>query len=57
MKNSEQHCVLSIVIPVYRSAGILPLLVEKINEEMTKASLVGHVELLLVNDSSPDNCW
>jgi len=57
MKKSEPPRTLSIVVPVYRSAGILPLLVEKIDEDVVKAGFAGRVELLLVNDSSPDNCW
>ncbi|MEX3954875.1 glycosyltransferase family 2 protein [Trinickia sp. EG282A] len=57
MSEADKSCELSIVVPVYRSATILPLLVQKIDEEMVKAGLVGRVELLLVNDSSPDNSW
>jgi len=48
---------LSIVIPVYRSEAILPVLVETIYDEMQKANLEGKFELLLVNDCSPDNSW
>ncbi len=50
-------CVLSIVVPVYRSAPILPKLVEQIHAEMQKEGLDGRFELVLVNDCSPDNSW
>lgn len=50
-------CVLSIVVPVYRSAQILPQLVEQIHAEMRKEGLADSFELLLVNDASPDNSW
>jgi len=51
------HCTLSIVVPVYRSAPILPELVEQIRAEMEKGRLTDQFELLLVNDASPDNSW
>lgn len=57
MKNSDVRCTLSIVVPVYHSAAILPLLVEKIQQEMRVANLLDSFELLLVNDASPDNSW
>ena len=57
MKKSDVHCKLSIVVPVYRSAAILPLLVETIQRELQAANLLDTCELLLVNDSSPDNSW
>lgn len=50
-------CALSIVVPVYRSAQILPQLVEQIHAEMCKEGLSDSFELLLVNDASPDNSW
>lgn len=50
-------CTLSIVIPVYRSAPILPKLVEAIAAEMQTEGLTGKFELILVNDCSPDNSW
>lgn len=45
---------LSIVIPVYRSAKILPILVEQI-----EAAIAGTIsyEIILVDDSSPDDSW
>lgn len=51
------NCTLSIVVPVYRSATILPKLVEQIQAEMEKEGLTGNFELLLVSDASPDNSW
>jgi len=50
-------CTLSIVIPVYRSAPILPKLVEAIAAEMQAEGLTGRFELILINDCSPDNSW
>jgi undecaprenyl-phosphate 4-deoxy-4-formamido-L-arabinose transferase len=50
-------CTLSIVVPVYRSAPILPELVKQIHAEMQNEGLDGRFELLLVNDCSPDNSW
>lgn len=55
MKDPEASCALSIVIPVYRSAPILPLLVEKLDREMRAAGLLDGFELVLVNDASPDD--
>lgn len=46
---------LSVVVPVYRSAEILPDLVERLGQVLP--TLTSHYELILVNDSSPDNSW
>lgn len=46
---------LSIVIPVYNSESILPLLVSKINSVMAENELT--FEILLVCDCSPDKSW
>ena len=54
---TETTCRLSIVVPVYRSATILPQLVEQIYAEMNNENLSDNFELLLVNDASPDNSW
>lgn len=54
--NNKQISV-SIVVPVYRSAPILPLLVESILNEMRNILLEDRFELILVNDASPDNSW
>ena len=46
---------ISVVIPVYRSAAILPALCEKV-----RAALSPHFreyELILINDGSPDESW
>lgn len=45
----------SIVIPVYRSAEILPSLIERL-DAFFKANPMRH-ELILVNDGSPDESW
>jgi len=56
-KTADLGCALSIVVPVYRSAQILPQLVEQIHEAMCKEGLADSFELLLVSDASPDNSW
>jgi len=53
----KQDYKLSIVVPVYRSATILPQLVTQIHAEMRAEGLDGRFELLLVNDCSPDGSW
>jgi glycosyltransferase involved in cell wall biosynthesis len=45
--------LISIVVPVYRSAGILPELVATVAEVMRGSCM----ELVLVCDASPDNSW
>jgi glycosyltransferase involved in cell wall biosynthesis len=55
--HTDTNCILSIVVPVYRSATILPKLVEQIHAEMDKEGWATRFELLLVNDASPDNSW
>ncbi len=54
---AEAILKLSIVIPVYCSAPILPKLVEQIHTEMCKEGMSESYELLLVNDASPDESW
>jgi undecaprenyl-phosphate 4-deoxy-4-formamido-L-arabinose transferase len=56
-KHNDPGCKLSIVVPVYRSALILPRLVEQIQLAMKKEGWIDNFELLLVNDDSPDNSW
>jgi glycosyltransferase involved in cell wall biosynthesis len=46
---------LSVVVPVYRSEGILPELVRRLAEVLP--TLADNYELVLVNDSSPDDSW
>lgn len=48
---------ISIVVPVYRSATILPQLVKQILAEMDRQHIAEQFELILVNDNSPDNSW
>jgi polyisoprenyl-phosphate glycosyltransferase len=48
---------LSIVIPVYRSETILDGLVAEIAASASGAGLAGEMELILVNDASPDDSW
>ena len=55
--NNKSSYKLSIVIPVYRSALILPKLVTQILAEMRKQGLENDFELLLINDASPDDSW
>lgn len=50
-------CKLSIVVPVYRNATILPQLVVQVLAEMQREQLADSFELILVNDASPDNSW
>lgn len=54
---SNSTFTLSIVIPVYKSAKILPHLVQGIRDEMFKVGLETRFELLFVNDASSDNSW
>ena len=46
---------LSIIIPVYNSSKIIPLLVKKIKENTKKK--IKNYEVILINDSSKDNSW
>lgn len=46
---------ISIVIPVYRSARILPALVARLESALFPR--VGELEVILVNDGSPDDSW
>ena len=46
---------LSVVIPVYRSEGILPELVARL--EPVLVGIAESFELILVNDCSPDHSW
>lgn len=48
---------LSIVIPVYRSEMIIPLLVEAVNDVCKQIGMSDNFELILVNDASPDQSW
>jgi undecaprenyl-phosphate 4-deoxy-4-formamido-L-arabinose transferase len=46
---------LSVVVPVYRSEGILPELVRRLSDVLP--GLAASYELVLVNDCSPDGSW
>jgi undecaprenyl-phosphate 4-deoxy-4-formamido-L-arabinose transferase len=46
---------LSVVVPVYRSEEILPELVERLQPVLSR--ITAAYELVLVNDSSPDQSW
>lgn len=48
---------LSVVVPVYGSAVILPTLVERFVVAMRAEGLLERCELVLVNDASPDDSW
>ncbi|KLD75827.1 glycosyltransferase family 2 protein [Xanthomonas hyacinthi] len=50
---SADTCVLSVVIPVYRSESILPTLAEKLGQTLP-AMFGDSFEVILVNDCSPD---
>lgn len=53
----EPRLDFSIVVPVYRSADILPRLVEEVRVALTPLTRPDAFELLLVCDASPDNSW
>jgi len=55
--DGKTNMEVSIVIPVYRSSKILPVLVQQIDAAMTEASIAKNYELILVNDCSPDDSW
>lgn len=57
MHTDRAPCKLSIVVPVYRSATILPQLLAQVLAEMQREGLAENFELILVNDASPDNSW
>jgi len=48
---SQSAFALSIVVPVYNGAGSIPVLVEA----LTRLEVAGGLEIVLVNDNSPDN--
>ncbi|MER9295808.1 glycosyltransferase family 2 protein [Mesorhizobium sp. M0621] len=55
-KNSDQ-VALSVVVPVYRSAEVLPELISQVRDALAGSQYEGHYELVLVNDCSPDESW
>ena len=46
---------ISVVVPVYKSADTLPLLVDELGKVLP--NVAGEFELVLVNDGSPDQSW
>lgn len=48
---------LSIVIPVYKSQKILPVVVDEIKSSAQGTAFDGSFELIFVNDASPDHSW
>ena len=46
-------CLISVVIPVYRSEAIVP----RLCAELRYALKAFHYEVVMVNDCSPDNSW
>lgn len=53
--SKEASPVLSIVSPVYKAEKIIPLLVERIENAVSK--ITDDYEIILVEDGSPDDCW
>ncbi|MBS0570190.1 MAG: glycosyltransferase family 2 protein [Proteobacteria bacterium] len=53
----EPAILISIIVPVYRSEPILPELVRQVETAMRAAKMHDHFELVLVDDSSPDDSW
>lgn len=53
MKKNNPH--ISVVSPVYRAENIVRQLVKRISEEVEK--ITNNYEIILVEDSSPDNSW
>ena len=47
--------LISIVSPVYRAESIVEELVRRLTESLS--SITDQFEIILVNDSSPDNSW
>lgn len=52
---SSAQPTLSVVVPVYNSAGMLPMLVERLEPVLRAHS--AQFEVILVNDGSPDQSW
>jgi undecaprenyl-phosphate 4-deoxy-4-formamido-L-arabinose transferase len=48
---------LSVVIPVYGSAGILPALAQRLERALTPTLGAGNYEVVLVHDCGPDDAW
>ena len=48
---------LSVVIPVYGSASILPALAQRLEAALSPTLGAGNYEVVLVHDNGPDNAW
>jgi glycosyltransferase involved in cell wall biosynthesis len=55
MKSETAQHRISVVVPVYNGAAVLPLLVEELEKALPTCSK--GFELILVNDASPDHSW
>jgi undecaprenyl-phosphate 4-deoxy-4-formamido-L-arabinose transferase len=55
MKSETGLRTISVVVPVYNSSVVLPLLVKELEGVLPKCSV--DFELILVNDASPDQSW
>jgi undecaprenyl-phosphate 4-deoxy-4-formamido-L-arabinose transferase len=55
MEGSADRMQISVVIPVYRSATILPALAQRVHAVLQEN--FQNYELVLVNDCSPDDSW
>ena len=54
-KMATELSKISVVVPVYNSAAVLPRLVKELEAVLAKCST--GFELILVNDASPDQSW
>ena len=54
---NEPRLAVSTVVPVYRSAEILPQLVDRIAAALAGGGAAGNFEIVLVCDASPDESW
>jgi undecaprenyl-phosphate 4-deoxy-4-formamido-L-arabinose transferase len=55
--DGEPEVSLSVVVPVYRSMDVLPELVAQVQAALAGSKYRDDFELVLVNDSSPDESW
>jgi glycosyltransferase involved in cell wall biosynthesis len=55
MKNETELPTISVIVPVYNSAVILPTLVHEVGSVL--ANCANAFELILVNDASSDSSW
>ncbi len=56
-QKEERKKLVSFVIPCYRSAHTLPHVIKEIEDTMAGMAEKYSHEIILVNDSSPDNTW